>query len=116
MSNVKWIGGAVTFALAVGLAAMAFFSAIFTGARIAGPLPAWVVIAVGALAIPALAFGYSPTGSRWRVPAAWQRAGHLGFAGLFGFSLGLGVVTSLPSVGLVVLAALAADADDFGSL
>lgn len=37
------------------------------------------------------------------MPVEWQRSGHVRFAALFGFSLGLGFATNLPSVALAVL-------------
>lgn len=85
-----------------------FLSANVIAERVGRP-PSWTVSVVAAVAVTALLAGYGqPTGSRWRVPVEWQRVGHTKFAGLFGFSLGLGFATNLPSVGLPVLVWLGA--------
>jgi hypothetical protein len=112
MSYPRWIGASLAFALALGFGATALFSAIYLIGRLGLRPPLWAVILVGAFVGVALVRGYRPTGSPWRVPASWQRWGHTPFAALFGFSLGLGIATSLSSVGFVVLVVRAAMSSD----
>lgn len=95
--------------LTVG-AAVTFLLANVLGDILRRP-PNWAVSLVATLSALAIIVGQgNPKGSPWRVPAEWQRAGHARFAGLFGFSLGLGFATNLPSVGFIVLLVLAAGA------
>ena len=76
------------------------------------PLP--IVALTAALAIAFIVRGYGrPQVSHWRVPVEWHRRGHVQFAGLFGFSLGVGFLTNWPSIGFPALVLLAAAVDDW---
>jgi len=89
-----------TLALLAGAATTA--SALLAVRRVAGPAPAPAVAAVCALAAIAVAVErrWRLPGSSWMVPREWARLGPVGHAGAFGFLLGTGVVTVLPSAAM----------------
>jgi hypothetical protein len=62
---------------------------------------------VGAIAVlaAAAALGLRPPSSPWRVPRGWAQAGDAGFATIFGFALGLGFPTLVPTFGFYALVA-----------
>jgi len=79
-------------------------------AGLAGPLPLPAVAAVCLasavlLALQAVVPLRLP-GSHWMVPREWARFGTTRYAALFGFALGTGVVTALPSPALYALLAM----------
>jgi hypothetical protein len=74
-------------------------------AAVAGHLPTMAVGTVSLLAAGAVAaeMRVPVLGSRWMVPRAWARLGPTGYAAAFGFALGAGVVTMMPSAALYAL-------------
>lgn len=79
-------------------------------ARATGPLPAPAVGAVALLAAAAVLGEprLRAPGSRWMVPRQWARLGYTGYAAAFGFALGLGFATLVPSAGWYAVVAAAA--------
>jgi len=109
LSKLSWLGANASFGVSTLLGASWTFFALHFAVGLFRRPPLWTVGISAAFAGAAILIGLGrPTGSRWRVPIGWQRAGHVKFAGLFGFSLGLGFATNLPSIGLLVLFLFAA--------
>lgn len=69
--------------------------------------PPEIVVGVTAVIAGAMAAGVllNIPSSRWRVPRSFSMFGEGPFVLLFGFALGLGVLTALPSFGFYVLIA-----------
>jgi hypothetical protein len=79
-------------------------------AGLAGPLPlpavAAVCLASAVLLVLQAVVPLRLPGSRWMVPREWARFGTPSYAALFGFALGTGVITALPSPALYALLAM----------
>lgn len=90
-------------AVAVGLLAVAVGTIVRGLPADLGFIPAALMIFLGgtsALDWPAT----NVISSRWRVPASWgSRFGATTFSVIFGFSLGTGILTKLPSMAFVAL-------------
>jgi hypothetical protein len=93
--------GVHTVALLAGATVTA--SALVVLRLVAGPAPVPVVAAVCIAAALATVAGVRIPTSRWMVPREWARFGTTGHAALFGFSLGTGVATLLPSAAMYAL-------------
>lgn len=89
-------------------------SALLLLRRVAGPVPSAAVAVVCIAAAVAMVAGVRVPGSRWMVPREWARFGTTGHAALFGFSLGTGVATLLPSAAMYALLVAAASAPSTG--
>src|SRR5690349_12610895 len=101
------VGAAAAHTAAI-LAGSAFVATVLVlTARTAGALPPAAVAAVCLAAATAVATGVRVPGSRWMVPREWARFGAAGHAACFGFALGTGVMTLLPSAAFYALLAAA---------
>ncbi len=103
-----------TAAMLLGAAATA--SLLVAVNRALGAMPAAAVATICACSAAAIALQavlhlrMAPPGSRWMVPRQWARFGTTAYAACFGFALGTGVMTLLPSAALYALLALAESA------
>lgn len=102
-----WLRGIVAYIVGVPLGAVVMLGTFHWGLA-AVSLPQGAVALLALLAVGSLG-GVVPLpfpSRRWRVPRRWSAAlGHTGYAAAFGFALGLGFVTALPSVSLYAVAA-----------
>lgn len=68
-------------------------------------LPVTMVSAVAfsSAAVAAIRPSSLPLGSRWRIPRTWRGLGPTKYAAVFGFILGMGVLTAIPSISFLTL-------------
>ena len=97
------LAGLGTFAFASLAGGLAFGAVLWTVGEVIGPLPHALVVGT-AVVVGAVCFARLPLlSSPWRVPREWNRFGRVGYAAAFGFALGTGVLTALPSAGLILI-------------
>lgn len=100
--------GAAAAHTAAMLAGSAFVASLLAiAASAAGALPPIAVAVVCLGAAVAVATRLPVPGSHWMVPREWARLGAAGHAACFGFALGTGVATLLPSAAFYALLAAA---------
>jgi hypothetical protein len=99
-SPTKRIVGATVYVIGLVVGAILMALTLHTAASIAAiPLPMVGATAAAAVFIRAFPTRRRILGSRWRVPRRWGQFGHVPYAAVFGFSLGTGILTALPSAG-----------------
>jgi hypothetical protein len=95
----------IFYAIAVIAGSLSLAGVLAASAAALGHPPT-VVLGVVAIVAAATTAGLIPSPfptSPWRVPRGWGQAGDSAFAGLFGYALGLGFLTAIPSAAFYVL-------------
>lgn len=106
-SDKKWRAQVLLHAASLVAGALVLGGGIASVVALLGEMPRPSVGVVAVLA-GATAAGFLPQllpSSRWQVPRSWARLGEARYVTAFGFVLGLGVFTAIPSSGFYVVIA-----------
>ncbi len=105
IGRIEWVAGMLAYLVALPLGAFLTAAVVYLIGRTFGHAPNQVVAGTALLAALASGGFIRLPQSPWMVPKSWARFGPGLYAGLFGFSLGVAVLTALPSPGFYVLLA-----------
>jgi hypothetical protein len=100
-TRFEWLASMIAYVTSMALGAMALATVIIASS-IHAPRGLLVPLAFLCAIAASEAVHIRLPQSTWRVPQTWGRLGPIGFASSFGFALGIGLLTAVPSPGFYV--------------